>query len=169
MSVAQALAAEFDYEAKTTRKLLERLPPDRHDWRPHGRSMTLGRLAHHVVEILSRYGEPTLGAEELDFAPPGSAPHKAPEPPPADKLMQEFDAAARSLHEKLARVTPDDLVQPWTLKFGGEPRWTQPRGAVWRSFVMNHLIHHRGQLSVYLRLLDVPLPAMYGPSADEGR
>jgi uncharacterized damage-inducible protein DinB len=163
MRFLDALLPEFDREIATTRRLLERLPEDRFGWKPHGRSMSLGELAQHVAAIPT-WGTAALTQAELDLA---AAP--APPPPPATRgeVLRAFDTNAAAARAALVGMTDALLTSPWTLKRGRQTIFTMPRAGVWRSFVMNHLVHHRGQLSVYLRLADVPLPSIYGPSADE--
>jgi uncharacterized damage-inducible protein DinB len=162
MPITDALLPELDHELAVTRKLLERVPEAKVDWRPHGKSFSLGQLVAHVSN-LARWGELTLEQSELDLAGQSS---------PAvltsrEEALSAFDASARAFRAALVGRTDAELMAPWTLKQKGAPIFTMPKAAVLRSFVMNHLIHHRGQLSVYLRLLDVPLPSIYGPSADE--
>ena len=162
MPLADALVPEFDHEMVTTRKLLERVPEDRFDWKPHAKSMTLGGLATHVANIVW-WGEVTLDKPEFNAegqqvaAPAGSR----------AELLETFDKNVRTTRASLAAKSDAELMAPWSLKNGKQTFFTMPKAAVWRSFVMNHLVHHRAQLSVYLRMHDVPLPAMYGPSADE--
>jgi uncharacterized damage-inducible protein DinB len=146
----------------TTRKLLERVPDDRLAWAPHAKSFTLGQLAQHVATI-PMWGTMTLTLNELDLA--GGF-----ENPPAESraaLVKLFDNNAAKARMELTGKTDAELMAPWALKRGADTIFSMPKASVWRSFVMNHLVHHRAQLSVYLRMQDVPLPAMYGPSADE--
>lgn len=162
MPLADALVPEFDHEMVTTRKLLERVPEDKFDWKPHAKSMTLGALATHVANIVW-WGEVTLdkpefNAEGQQVAAPAAS---------RAELLEAFDKNVRTTRASLAAKSDAELMAPWSLKNGKQTFFTMPKAAVWRSFVMNHLVHHRAQLSVYLRMHDVPLPAMYGPSADE--
>jgi uncharacterized damage-inducible protein DinB len=162
MPLVDMLLPEFDHEMATTRRLLERVPDDRLSWTPHAKSFTLAQLAQHVATI-PMWGTMTLTSNELDLA--GGFTN-----PPAEsraalvKLFDENTARARS---ELTGKTDAELMAPWTLKRGADIIFSMPKASVWRSFVMNHLVHHRAQLSVYLRMQDVPLPAMYGPTADE--
>jgi uncharacterized damage-inducible protein DinB len=160
--IADALVPEFDHEMVTTRKLLERVPEDKFDWKPHAKSMTLGRLATHVANIVW-WGEVTLDKSEFN------AEGQPPEPPAASRgdLLAKFDSNVAATRRSLLAKSDGELMAPWSLKNGRHTFFTMPKAVVWRSFVMNHLVHHRAQLSVYLRMNDVPLPAMYGPSADE--
>lgn len=162
--IATALAAEMEYEAAVTRKVLERVPTDKFDWKPHEKSMGFRQLASHVAEILV-WTVPSIQETELDFA---KWDYKPFEPATTQDLLDFFDKNVEGALEVL-RNSPDAVfMENWTLRNGEEVYFTQPKAAVMRSFVMNHLIHHRAQLSVYLRLNDIPVPAMYGPSADEG-
>ena len=162
MALVDALLPEFDHEMATTRKLLERVPEARLDWKPHERSFTLGQLAQHVA-TLPMWGVMTLTQSEIDI---GGDPRAEPIHTTAG-LLALFDANAGNARAALAGRSDAELIVPWTLKRDGATIFSMPKAAVWRSFVMSHLIHHRGQLSVYLRMQDVPLPSMYGPSADE--
>jgi uncharacterized damage-inducible protein DinB len=162
MALVDMLLPEFDHEMATTRKLLERVPEDRLSWTPHAKSFTLGQLAQHVATI-PMWGTMTLTLNELDLA--GGFTN-----PPAESraaLLKLFDDNAGKARSELTGKTDAELMAPWTLKRGADTIFSMPKASVWRSFVMNHLVHHRAQLSVYLRMQDVPLPAMYGPTADE--
>lgn len=163
MPLIDALLPEFDREMTTTRTLLARVPDDRLPWKPHPRSFSLGELAQHVA-TLPMWGSMTLTESETDIS---GDPRVAPAESRA-ALLDTFDRHVGITRAALIGKTDAELMAPWTLKKDGQTLFTMPKAAVWRSFVLNHLIHHRGQLSVYLRLHDVPLPPMYGPSADEG-
>ena len=165
MSLAHALLPEFDHEAAVTRTVLERVPEAHAAWKPHPKSMSLGHLAIHVASIAS-WTIPTLQATELDLAPPGGEPYKGPAWQSLADTLQVFDTTIARARAAIVPVTDLEMAQLWTLKKGGVTLFTLPRGAVLRSFVLNHTIHHRAQLGVYLRLLDVPVPATYGPTAD---
>ena len=162
MPIVDALLPEFDHEMSTTRKLLERVPEEKFSWRPHAKSMTLGGLATHVANIVW-WGEVTLDKPEYNAEGQTQA---APAATRAE-LLDKFDRNVKTTRGLLAAKSDGELMAPWTLRNGTQTFFTMPKAAVWRSFVMNHLVHHRAQLSVYLRMNDVPLPAMYGPSADE--
>jgi uncharacterized damage-inducible protein DinB len=166
MSLAQSLLPEFDHEMSGTRKTLERVPEDRLSWRPHAKSMTLGGLASHVSNLPSWIGH-TIRLDQLDIAPVGEKPWREPEKTSRAALLEHFAKHRAEGRALLAAATDEHLLGPWTLLSGGKPLFTMPRIACLRSFVMNHAIHHRAQLGVYLRLLDVPVPGLYGPSADE--
>ena len=162
-TLGQILAMEMEQEAATARKLLERLPEDKFEWQPHEKSMTLGRLAAHVAEALE-WTEMTIKQDVLDFA---EMDYK-PEPVTTSVgLLDKFDVGVKASLETLNAVSDEDIMKPWTMKDGEKVYMTMPKVAVMRGFVLNHMIHHRGQLSVYMRLLDVPVPSIYGPSADE--
>ena len=162
MALVDHLLPEFDREMATTRKLLERVPEDRLSWKPHAKSYSLGQLAQHVANI-PFWGQMTLEQSELDlmaYPPPAELGSRA-------AILQLFEDKASAARKALLGKTDAELLAPWSLKRGDEKMFTMPKATVWRTFVMNHLVHHRGQLSVYLRQQDVPLPSFYGPSADE--
>lgn len=166
MSLSQALLPELDQEMQKTRKVLERIPLDRFDWKPHEKSFSMGELANHTAQVPG-WGAHTLATEEMDLEP---ADGPLPQPPVArttQELLQGFDEGVASFREAVEKAGDEALMTPWTLLQKGEALFTLPRSAVIRTMILNHLIHHRGQLSVYLRLNDVPVPAIYGPSADE--
>jgi uncharacterized damage-inducible protein DinB len=162
MAIVDALLPEFDHEMSTTRRLLERVPDDRLDWKPHPKSSSLGALATHVA-TLPMWGAMTVNQPELDLG--GTQPTE-----PARsraEILETFDRNAAGTRAALSGKSDAELMMPWSLKRDGHTIFSMPRAAVWRSFVMSHLIHHRGQLSVYLRMSDVAIPSIYGPSADE--
>ena len=163
MSLKDGLLAEFDHEIGTTRRLLERLPDDRLSWKPHPKSMSLGGLATHLSN-LPNWGAIILNDAGFDLA--AAPPHLEEKTARAD-ILASFDAAAAQARTSIGK-TDAELAAPWSLKRGGQQIFTMPRATAFRTFVLYHLVHHRGQLSVYLRLNDVPVPAMYGPTADEG-
>ncbi len=165
MTRGASLVPEFDHEMATTRTLLERVPDGKDDWKPHEKSMSLARLANHIA-TLPGYVNAVLGADEFDANPEGGEKYTTPAFHSAAERVAAFDAAVASARSALAAVSDEDLGKQWTLKNGGKTMFSFPRAAVLRSFAFSHLIHHRGQLSVYLRLLDVPLPSIYGPTAD---
>jgi uncharacterized damage-inducible protein DinB len=166
MSISQSLLPELDHEASTTRKLLERVPADKFGWKPHEKSMAMGRLATHIAEMIG-WISTTITTEKLDFAPPGGQPMVAYEPKSTADLVAYFDKNVAEAKAALPNATDQALMENWSLLSGGNVLFTMPRIACIRGMVMNHIIHHRGQLSVYLRLNNIPVPAMYGPSADE--
>ncbi len=156
--------AEFDREMATTRKLLERVPMERAGWAPHQKSTKLGELASHVARLARNTGM-VLNSDELNFA---TVDRSAWGPlHTREELLAAFDANVASSRAAIADATEEQLTGKWTLRWGEKVIFSEPRAQVHRFFSMNHLIHHRAQLGVYLRLLDVPLPGSYGPTADE--
>lgn len=166
MTARDTLLPEFDLEMATLRKMLDRVPADRGGFRPHEKSMTLGRLAGHLVEC-PMWGIVALDRDEFDLAPPGGAPLERYEVTDRSAALARFDSDVAKARTLIAEATDDQLQQPWTCKAGGHTVMTLPRFIVLRRFLLNHMIHHRAQLGVYLRLLDIPVPPTYGPSADE--
>ena len=164
MKICDTLLPEFDHEISTTRKLLERVPEDKWDWTPHAKSMKLGRLACHVAE-LTHFATAITKSDSMDFA---KGEYIAIDAANRQQLLDAFDKAAASARAAIAGSSDENLAKPWSLLMGGKPLVTMPKAGVLRTVMMNHLIHHRGQLSVYLRLTDTPVPSIYGPSADEG-
>lgn len=162
MSISQALLSEFDQEMAGTRKVLERVPMDKYDWTPHSKSFNLGKLATHVAH-LAGWATVTLTTNELDFAQP----FEQPSPRTSEDLLALFDQMASEGRKAIASTSDEEFMKPWTLRNGEQVFFTMPKIAVMRGMVMNHIIHHRAQLTVYLRLNDIPVPALYGPSADE--
>jgi uncharacterized damage-inducible protein DinB len=165
MAINDALLPEYDHEMATTRRLLERVPEQHFAWKPHDRSMTLGQLAGHIANIPFWAG-PILTAEsfDLDDMPEDTRPRA---PISREALVKEFDNKVTATRALIAGAGDPEMRARWTLKRGGAEMFSMPRIVALRSFVMNHSIHHRGQLSVYLRLQNVPLPPIYGPTADE--
>ena len=163
MSICAPLAAEMQQEAKTTRRILERVPEASFGWKPHEKSMTLGRLAAHVAE-LPELIIPALTRDELDFA---SGDFKPFNPSSTAELLEKFDRNIEAAAGLLEQQPDERMGDKWRLRSGDHVLFEMPRALVVRFVGLNHVIHHRGQLSVYLRLLDVPLPSIYGPSADE--
>ncbi len=163
MSIAQSLLPEFDHEFATLRKTLERVPDGHWDYTPHAKSMNLGRLAGHLAELGS-WVNATVEQDELDFAKQAYQPFV---PTSTADLVAKLDAVVAAARPALAATSDADMMKPWSLRQGPQVFFTMPKVAVLRTFVMNHMIHHRAQLGVYLRLNDVPVPSTYGPSADE--
>jgi len=166
MNLAQSRLPDFDHEMALTRKTLARVPEDRNEWRPHPKSFTMLALASHLATIPSYTGF-TFKTDSLDVAPVGKEPMRPPELKTRAELLEAFDRGVAEAREALAAATDEAMLQPWSLLKGGQTIFTLPRVAVVRVMVMNHMIHHRAQLGVYLRLCDVAVPAIYGPSADE--
>jgi uncharacterized damage-inducible protein DinB len=167
MALNEALLPEFDAEMASTRKTLERVPAEKFSWKPHEKSGTMGWLANHLADV-PEWAVYTLQQESLDMAPNGVSPVPPPPPKTTQELLAKFDknvAAARAL---LTKASDPDLHKNWSLLSNGTALLTMPRIACLRTWVMNHGIHHRAQLGVYLRLNNIPVPATYGPSADEG-
>lgn len=156
------LLPEFDLEMANTRKALERIPEDKLDFKPHERSWTLRELAAHTAQIPG-WCVVTFTTTELDM----SEPFPQPEFNTKADILAAFDESVAQARPVLEGVSGEDLMVSWALKTGDEVHFSLPRAGVYRSFVMNHMIHHRGQLTVYLRLAGASVPAIYGPSADE--
>ena len=166
MPINQALLGEFDHEIVNTRRTLERVPDDKLNWKPHPKSGTMGWLAAHVAQ-LPGWAKETFTRTELDLAPAGQPPQPPPAPKSRKELLETFEKCVAAGRAALANASDEDMMKPWSLLMTGKVLLTLPRIAVYRGFVMNHLVHHRAQLGVYLRMNDVPVPALYGPSADE--
>ncbi len=167
MKISEMLLPEFDQEVANTRKTLERIPEDKFGWKPHPKSFAAGALATHIAEMTG-WAVDTMTKDSFDISPPGQ--EQRPHPPAANRkeLLERFDQSAAKARAALAGASDETYLAPWSLLAGGKVIMTLPRATVIRSFVMNHVIHHRAQLGVYLRLNDVPVPSIYGPSADEG-
>ena len=153
---------EFDHETANTRKMLEGLPEEHFDFKPHEKSMSLRELATHLTNLYA-WTLPTFDMDVLDLAEGW----ELPTPQSSEELLALFDKRSAEAREKLQGVTAETLGEDWTLKTGDEVHLTMPKGAVFRFFVLNHIVHHRAHVGLYLRMLDVPVPGMYGPSADE--
>ncbi len=166
--ISQGLLPEFDQEMANTRKTLERLPDDKWTWKPHEKSGTLGWMASHLAN-LPGWGSMTIGTDQLDVNPPGGDSFKLPTTANREETLALFDQNIAGFRKALEGVDDATMMKPWSLIAGGHTVFTMPKVAVIRGVIMNHIIHHRGQLTVYLRLNDIPVPALYGPSADEGK
>jgi uncharacterized damage-inducible protein DinB len=162
MSIAQMLLPEFDEEMANTRKILERLPEDKPDFKPHEKSMPLKNLAGHVADM-ANWMKCALEVETLNW--------KASDAPcvmtSREELLAQFDRNVVGARALLEKATDEDFAKTWTFQYEGKTLFAQPRTTVVRNMVMNHLIHHRAQLGIYLRLNNIAVPGMYGPSADE--
>jgi len=167
MSIAQGMLGEFDNEMANTRRTLERVPEDKLDYAPDAKSMKLGRLAGHIAEMVG-WGALASSADEFDMDPDGKGSHKPFHATGREQLLAEFDKNVAAARKALEGVSDSQMMQEWKLKANGRTLLALPRVAVLRSMVMNHIIHHRAQLGVYYRLNGIPVPALYGPSADEG-
>lgn len=166
MKITDWLIPEFDAEMAATRRVLERVPMDDPDWKPHEKSMALGYLAA-LVATLPGWTTMTLKRTELDIKPPEGKTWGHDAPRTHAELLERFEKDVREGRAALLEATEEEFQVPWTLRMGEQELMTQPRWLVYRQSVINHLVHHRAQLGVYLRLLGIPVPAIYGPSADE--
>lgn len=160
--IQQLAFGDLDSELNNTRKVLERVPEDKLTWKPHAKSMSLGELAFHIAG-LGWFFE--VGVRENGYDMAGWK--KPADPTTTAQIVQRFDETAADARKALSELKAESLAEPWSLKAGDQVYFTLPRAAVLRTFALSHIIHHRAQLVVYLRLLDVPIPGLYGPSADE--
>ena len=167
MSISASLLPEFDQEMANTRKALERMPDDKFDWKPHEKSGTMGWLANHLANLPS-WTVYTINQDSLDLAPTDGESIKWEGKGSRQELLDYFDKNVVAARAAIAEASDEEFLKSWSLLKGGVTLMTLPKIAVMRGFVMNHIIHHRGQFTVYLRLNDVPVPPIYGPSADEG-
>jgi uncharacterized damage-inducible protein DinB len=162
MSIAQSLVAELEHEAATTRRVLERVPTDKLAWKPHAKSMSLGQLAMHVAGtpgMIAQISQSAVFDMPVDFTPPKAA--------SAADVLKTHDEAIAGAKTIVGGYSDAQMMEAWTWRTGGKTLMTMPRMMLLRAIMLNHCYHHRGQLSVYLRLLDIPVPSIYGPSADE--
>ena len=167
MTIKDALLPEFDQEMANTRKTLERVPEGKFSWKPHPKSFSMIALSTHIANMVG-WATDTITKDSFDVSPPGAPPYKE-EPAASQKqLLEKFDKSVASARAAIAGASDEVFLAPWSLLAGGKTLFTMPRVACVRSFVMNHVIHHRAQLGVYLRMNDIPVPSIYGPSADEG-
>jgi uncharacterized damage-inducible protein DinB len=163
MTRIDSLLAEFAHEIETSRKHIERLPTGQFEWRPHEKSFTAGQLASHMVDCI-RWVEPVFGADELDMDP---STYELFDAKSVTALLDAFDDEAAKAKQVMASSADTNATQPWRLKIHGRVWFEKPREVVFRDMTLSHLVHHRGQFSVYLRMLEVPVPSSYGPTADE--
>lgn len=167
MAIKDALLPEFDHEMAVTRKTLERVPEDKPDYKPHEKSMTMSRLAGHLAE-LPGFVTMALQNDSFNIRPAGGGPSRQPVVMTSRKqLLDEFDKNVANMRDTLSKASDESLMKSWSLLAGDKTILTMPRAAVVRSFCLSHIIHHRAQLGVYLRMNNVPVPSVYGPSADE--
>lgn len=166
MPISELLLPEFDQEMAKTRTVLERCPEDKFGWKPHAKSFDMGSLATHVATMVGWLTD-TINHDSYDIAPAGGEPDKEKPVKTTKELLERFDKAVTDARQAMASASDERWKESWSLLSGGQPLFTAPRYSAIRSFVLNHCIHHRAQLSVYLRLNDLPVPAIYGPSADE--
>ena len=163
MAIKDAYIAELKHESSLTKKILERVPLDKKDWKPHEKSMSLGRLATHIAEIphwISRI----VNFDDFDFMVQNLTVHVASSP---EELMNIFENTLNTALADLEKMSDEDMNNKWIVRAGEQVNFNAPKKVAIRGWALSHLIHHRGQLSVYLRLLDIPVPGIYGPSADE--
>ena len=158
MPISDGLLAEFDQETANTRKVLERCPEDKYNWQPHPKSWPMANLATHLAGML-QWGAMTLTTDSFDYAPPGAPPYKEEPIASRTELLEKFDTNLAATRAAIAAAGDEDFLKPWSLLAGGEVVFTMPRIAVFRTMIMNHMIHHRAQMTIYLRLNDVPGPA----------
>jgi uncharacterized damage-inducible protein DinB len=166
MTIGQSMLSEFDQEMQNTRKVLERLPDEKWNWKPHEKSGTVGWLAGHIATIPGWLAM-TINTEELDYAPVNGPSYQPPKIDNRQQALANFDKEVGEARTALSSVSDQEMMKGWKLLAGGQEIFTMPRAACIRGMIMNHLIHHRAQLTVYYRLLDIAVPGMYGPSADE--
>ena len=167
MAIKDALLPEFDHEMAVTRKTLERVPEDKPDYKPHEKSMSMSRLAGHLAE-LPGFVTMALQNDSFNIRPAGGGPSRQPVVMTSRKqLLDEFDKNVANMRDTLSKASDESLMKSWSLMAGDKTILTMPRAAVVRSFCLSHIIHHRAQLGVYLRMNNVPVPSVYGPSADE--
>ena len=166
MTYAESILPEFDQETASTRKVLECLPDDKLDWRAHPESNTIGWNANHLAEILG-WVDGMLTAPSWDIAPVGGEPYQSPKLTSRREILNLFDRNVAAARRATVAVKDDEMGETWSLLYAGKPIFTLPRAVVIRRFVLNHLIHHRAHLCVYLRLNDISVPGMYHPVGDE--
>jgi len=167
MKISEALLPEFDQESAMTKTVIERCPESNFSFKPHAKSWELIQLATHLAN-LPMWAVMTLKQDQLDIAPAGAPPYKEELAKSVQELVAKFTKNTADAREAIASTSDEEFMKNWTLLKTGAPLFSMPKAACLRSFVLNHGIFHRGQLAVYLRLIDVPVPALYGPSADEG-
>jgi uncharacterized damage-inducible protein DinB len=166
MTITQSFLHEIEMAVPPTQKILERVPDGKFDWVPHEKSMTMGRLASHVAELMG-WIPGIVAQDSLDIAPVGGEPYSPPQNDTVEGLLKTLDDSANAARAALAKVDDSIMMDPWSLLSGGETVFTAPRAGVVRNMIFNHLVHHRAQLGVYLRLNDIPVPNTFGPTADE--
>ncbi len=167
MAIGDAFLPEFDHEMALTRKTLERVPEGKPDWKPHEKSMTISRLAGHLAE-LPGFALMTIQNDSFDVAPPGGGSRQRTVMTSRKQLLEVFDKNVAAARAAIAGASDEHMGQMWTLRAGEKTIFSMPRAGILRAMILSHTIHHRAQLGVYLRLNGVPVPSIYGPSADEG-
>jgi len=168
MTIGQMMLGEFDQEMQNTRKTLERCPDEKWNWKPHEKSGTVGWLASHIATMVG-WLPMTISTEEFDYAPVDGPSFEPPKIGNRKELLATFDKESAAARAALANVSDAEMMKNWKLLAGGQEIFTMPRVACIRGMVLNHLIHHRAQLTVYFRLLGIAVPGLYGPSADEAQ
>jgi uncharacterized damage-inducible protein DinB len=166
MNISELLLPELDQESASTRKVLSALPADKLDWKPHEKSMSFRGLATHVANM-PKWAVMTIDADSFDIAPSGEDATHEEAVTSVEHALKMFDENVAAARTAIAGTNDEHLMAPWTLMSGGGTLFTMPRYSVVRSMIMNHLIHHRAQLGVYMRLNDMPMPSTYGPTADD--
>jgi uncharacterized damage-inducible protein DinB len=166
MRIAETMMPEIEQEMAQTRKTLARVPDDKFSYKPHEKSMEMGALALHIA-MMADWGADTLVSDDFDVAPVNGPAYQMPTAKTSAELLALFDKAVERLKTNLAKTDDAAMMKQWSLLQGGRPLFSMPRAAVMRGMILNHMVHHRGQLTVYLRMCNVPVPALYGPSADE--
>lgn len=166
MRIADAMLPELEHEMAQTRKTLMRVPDDKFSFKPHEKSMDMGSLALHIA-LMAGWGGDTLTSDSFDIAPVDGPAYQPPEAKTTAAVLAIFDQGVANFKKKLSETENEAMMKPWSLLQGGKPMFTMPRAAVVRGMILNHIVHHRGQLCVYLRMNNIPVPALYGPSADE--
>ncbi len=166
MTYPELILPEFDQEMASTRRVLERLPEDKFDWKAHPKSHTIGWNAAHLAEIPG-WVEGTIAQTEWDIAPPEGEPYRTPTLATRKEVLDLFDRNVAAARAAISKTNEAEMAKNWSLLSGGQVLMTVPRSVVIRTWVINHSIHHRAHLLVYLRLNDVPVPGMYGPSGDD--
>jgi uncharacterized damage-inducible protein DinB len=166
MSIGQSMLPEFDEEMKNTRKVLVRIPDEKWNWKPHEKSGTLGWLSSHVA-TMPEWVTMTINVDEFDYAPVGGSTYTPPKIENREQLLAAFDKGAADARVALSKIGDQEMMKEWTLLAGGQKIFSMPRVGCLRGMCLNHIYHHRGQLTVYLRLCGVAVPGLYGPSADE--
>ena len=166
MTIAESILPEFELEMANTRKVLDCIPDDKLDWKAHEKSLSIGLVGSHLAHIPS-WVEMTLTQDFLDVNPKGGEPYQSPKFDSRQEMLDHFDANVAAAKKTIAATPDEEFGKSWSLLSGGEALLTMPKLGVIRTYVLNHTIHHRGHLCVYLRLNDIPVPGLYGPSADD--
>lgn len=166
MTIAESILPEFEVEIAGVRKVLERMPEDKLDWKIHEKSNSIGWVACHLAEIAG-WVEGILTQDSWDINPPDGEPYQRIQPDSRESILHHFDANVATARKCIAETSDEEFAKSWSLLSAGEPLLTMPKVGVIRTWVLNHLIHHRAHMCVYLRVNDIPVPSLYGPSADE--